>query len=93
MNPGPLLRQQSNHYFVHVCVCRGRGGGVILVFETAHKTHVLLLFHLRGFYLIGLGLGNSHLVIFSQCLYIHFVLVHSFESFTVFFLATSCSFL
>ena len=61
--------------------------------STAHKTHVLLLFHLRGFYLIGLGLGNSHLVIFSQCLYIHFVLVHSFESFTGFFLATSCSFL
>ena len=91
MNPGPLLRQQSNHYFVHVCVCRGRGR--ILVFETAHKTHVLLLFHLRGFYLIGLGLGNSHLVIFSQCLYIPFILVHGFESFTVFFLATSCSFL
>ena len=67
-----------------MCVCVEEGGG-ILVFETAHKTHVLLLFHLRGFYLIGLGLGNSHLVIFSQCLYIPFVLVHSFESFTVFF--------
>ena len=47
-------------------------------FEDVESSGSSFLHHLQGLYLIGLGLGDSHLVILN--LYIPFVLVHSFES-------------